>query len=243
MSRARSTTKSSSPPPTSLKDAYGSNTLSTDPHVFNLPSDVLPPLYAKLELRDLDFIWCVATVVKVSNAKAAKKKNSESTSSSAIGKLTLRYDGWSREWDETLTYPNQRLARLFTYTKQAKSWVTLGKGALTRWPAIVSFREAQPGSIVAEGHLMRENKVFVRFVKPVPDFIRRFNKGTGEVFDEDDDENDAINDDCYNFNSSHLNVKVSCVGFSPGSAEFLARLCLALIVNVFLNPNPNPIRS
>jgi len=67
----------------------------------------------------------------------------------------------------------------------------------------------QPGSVVAEGHLSRENKIFVRFVRPVPDFIKKFDKGTGEVYDDDsdDDENISSRDNCYNFNSSHLNVK------------------------------------
>ena len=54
-------------------DAYGSNVLEDlaedESHVFNMDSGVLPAIHSKLELRDLDFIWCVATVIKVMAVK------------------------------------------------------------------------------------------------------------------------------------------------------------------------------
>jgi len=92
-------------------------------HVFNLPSE-LPSVGLQLEFRDLDFIWCPATVVQV-NTKAST--------------VVLRYDGWPDDWDETVPYPNPRLAKMFTYTKRLKAWVK-SRAFTGRWPAMVSER-------------------------------------------------------------------------------------------------------
>lgn len=150
--------------------AYGSATLdrlqSTQVHKFNLDPTTIPPLYSKLELRDLDFIWCVATIVNI--------VDDVTRSEGSLGQISLRYDGWDSIWDETLSYPNDRLARLFSYTKQAKAWVKLTNTIETRWPAILSIRNGQPGSDFADKMLVKEKKVFCRFVQPAPKFITDF---------------------------------------------------------------------
>ncbi len=39
--------------------------------------------------------------------------------------VTVQYEGWGEQWDETLPYPNNRLARMFTYTKKVKCFVAM----------------------------------------------------------------------------------------------------------------------
>jgi hypothetical protein len=86
----------------------------------NLPAK-LPKVGLQLEFRDLDFIWSPATVI---------------ASHPSTSTVTLRYDGWPSDWDEQVPYPNERLARRFTYTKQLRAWVK-SRGVYGRWPAMV----------------------------------------------------------------------------------------------------------
>jgi hypothetical protein len=126
-------------------------------HSFNLPS-TLPSPGTQVELRDLDFIWCPATIVSSSSSKR---------SGVAGPNVLIRYDGWPSTWDEVLAYPNDRLARLYTYTKRVRAWVKSNK-LFGRWPVLVSIRMPQPGSTRAEHVLALENKCFVEFYPPGP---------------------------------------------------------------------------
>lgn len=103
-----------------------------------------------VEIRDHDSIWSAAKIIDVkydnsdsqSNSKAKSKggrskakKNTtkdqnidskdDSSNATPQCQVTIRYEGWGSEWDETLPYPHPRLARLFTYTKKVKCFVDL----------------------------------------------------------------------------------------------------------------------
>ena len=131
-----------------------------------------------IEICDNDFIWSSAKIHKISNSK--KKCN-----------ITVRYEGWGSEWDEVISYPNTRLARIFTYTKRvqclgavlAKKKDVRGVSEVAQaapnnirnwtdiWPCTVSFRMPHPGSRgdnepSPEELLSLENNIFVQPYAP-----------------------------------------------------------------------------
>lgn len=97
--------------------------------------------------------------------KAKGKQNHEVEASSPKCLVTIRYEGWGKEWDETVPYPNNRLSRMFTYTKKVKCFVTMlggqkhspsqtGSAELMNidplnwtkvWPCVATFRMPHPG--------------------------------------------------------------------------------------------------
>ena len=137
---------------------------------FSCIADVSPKINMPLEICDNDLIWSAAKITKISNKT-----------------VTVRYEGWGSEWDEDISYPNQRLARIFTYTKRVKCLALILKkkknvrGVNTTrnnirnwtdaWPCTVSFRMPHPdphkgsddGNQFSPASLLRrENKVFVQ---------------------------------------------------------------------------------
>lgn len=132
-----------------------------------------------LEIRDEDYIWSAAKIIKISNSNKQCR-------------VTVRYEGWGPQWDEELTYPNPRLARIYTYTKRVKCLATvLAKKKEIRgfgvnapipnnhtrnwtdiWPCTVSLRMPHPGirdesdKLSPEELLRLENNVFVQPYAP-----------------------------------------------------------------------------
>jgi hypothetical protein len=97
--------------------------------------------------------------------------------------VTVAYDGWGRIYDEKLEWPNERLAKLYTYSKKVKCFAdllrapktkplkhlrdTLPKGAhkgyCTSWPCSVEFRMPHPGNPgPGENGLRLEERIFVQ---------------------------------------------------------------------------------
>jgi len=122
-----------------------------------------PTVGMKLEIRDSDYIWSSGTLKEV-------KRNSKG------GKIevTVASDGWGREWDEVMEWPNERLAKLYTYTKEVKCFLDLlakkrrrsSKDSMqqycTLWPITVQFRMPHPGVEHARDYLMLEDKLFIK---------------------------------------------------------------------------------
>ena len=124
----------------------------------------------RLEIRDTDYIWSSGYLVKVTKKGKSKTKTM----------VTVAYDGWGRTFDEILQWPNDRLAKLYTYTKQVKCNLDLlaknrskpsGKKGDKRsssalyssvWPVTVQFRMPHPGVKHARDALLEEDKVFVK---------------------------------------------------------------------------------
>ena len=109
-----------------------------------LPSAVLakqtPLVNMRLEILDTDNLWSPGYIVKVS-----------SSSSSGCGsqqQVTVAFDGWGRQWDETLSWGNERLAPLFTYTKRVKCLVDMLGNILnkTRKPSQQQLEHLPPGA-------------------------------------------------------------------------------------------------
>mmetsp|Transcript_52218 Transcript_52218/g.62888 ORF Transcript_52218/g.62888 Transcript_52218/m.62888 type:complete len:609 (-) Transcript_52218:153-1979(-) len=151
---------------------------STDESLVEIESNIIgikPQIGMRVDLRDNDNIWSPATVISVS------------TTSSGEYETNLRYDGWGPTWDETLTWPNPRIAQLFTYTKQVKclvDWISKKKVKRSKrqdrksqqmsslWPCRVSFRMPHPGSKLAEDFLRLEVNVYVQpYGKKLPSEI------------------------------------------------------------------------
>ena len=65
-----------------------------------------------LDILDDDFTWNLARIVRVSYEDDKCY-------------VTVQYEGWGSKWDVELPYPNERLARVFTYTRQVRGFVTL----------------------------------------------------------------------------------------------------------------------
>ena len=109
-----------------------------------------------LEILDSDNIWNVAKVIRV------KKSKSECH-------VTIRYGGWGSDWDEEMSWPNERLARIFTYTKCAKCFVALldskrvesssrsVKNWSNLWPCKVHFRMPVPNDDDAREFLQHDD--------------------------------------------------------------------------------------
>jgi hypothetical protein len=137
-----------------------------------------PKVGTRIEICDPDNIWSSAKIVKVQNDKSkgkskGKKRASSSSSSQSPSShtITLRYDGWGAEWDETLPYENNpRLAKYGTYTKQLRCLVDLfPKRAKwsTLWPCIVNVRAPNPmvsleDYALAEEFLRQEPNIFIQ---------------------------------------------------------------------------------
>jgi len=94
---------------------------------------VEPKVFMPIEILDRDYIWNMAQIVGISYGNDQDQTNPEGKQNSCgpnaplspICHVTVRREGWGEEWDETLPYPNSRLARIFTYTKKVKCLVAL----------------------------------------------------------------------------------------------------------------------
>eukprot|EP00571_Detonula_confervacea_P015873 CAMPEP_0172303214 /NCGR_PEP_ID=MMETSP1058-20130122/4790_1 /TAXON_ID=83371 /ORGANISM="Detonula confervacea, Strain CCMP 353" /LENGTH=748 /DNA_ID=CAMNT_0013013955 /DNA_START=146 /DNA_END=2387 /DNA_ORIENTATION=+ len=147
-------------------------------------SGVAPKLNMPIEIRDSDFVWNMSRITRISYDND-KCQNNSGNSSGLDGSppkchVTVRYEGWGPHWDETLRYPNERLARVFTYTKLVKCFVTLlgskkndipneGNAESAKnirnwtdtWPCKVFFRMPHPNQSHASAFLQEENNVYV----------------------------------------------------------------------------------
>jgi len=121
-----------------------------------------PQIGMAIEICDPDGIWSSATIAKIK----VEKQNLQTH-------VTVRYDGWGSEWDETcLWHDTTRLAKIFTFTKRFRCMVDLktltpaSKLACTLWPCIVNFRMPDPTDILsqkidAQNFLRSEQNIFV----------------------------------------------------------------------------------
>jgi len=139
------------------------------PHVVEDRSNltgITPVKGMRVEIRDPDWLWSPATVESVT--KNEQSKDSEYT-------VSIRYDGWGPAWDEQMTWPDIRLSRIFTYSKEVKCFVdclpkriTKAKyrGARTQhsntpWPCKVQFRMPHPNCSIGVDFLKLEKNIFV----------------------------------------------------------------------------------
>lgn len=148
---------SSSDNETSTITSSAANINTSKTNVFEVKADnPKPQVDQRVEICDQDNIWSSARIVKVDK----NQKN-----------ITITYDGWGSEWDETVHYVNNpRLATFGTYTKRLKCLVelfprgknttsavssatatatstrvmTMNKKQSILWPCIVNIRAPSP---------------------------------------------------------------------------------------------------
>ena len=151
-------------------------------------ADVEPEVGMEIDFRDPDYIWSSAKIVKVSTAKVKTTSPSSKGTASTQGsptkekrlQVTVRYDGWPSDWDEVVSWPCVRVARLFTYTKRLRcladgllvmkknrSKTRADDGAklnyCSYWPCTVRFRMPHPAHRARAEELLRlEPNVFVQ---------------------------------------------------------------------------------
>jgi len=139
------------------------NAISDDNEIASNLSEVEPKVNMPIEILDSDLIWNMGKIVLVSFATDTDQNGTNASSPKCY--VTIRYEGWGPEWDERLPYPNERLARIFTYTKKAKCFVamlgskkhpgscngagneesrTLISNWTDAWPCAASFRMPHP---------------------------------------------------------------------------------------------------
>jgi hypothetical protein len=130
-----------------------------------------PKKYMKLEVRDADYIWSSGFIQDVKQTSSGRTQ------------VCIASDGWGSQWDEVMDWPNDRLSRLYTYTKEVKCLIELlpkrrsrkpskeeldklPKGAksvyCSLWPIKVQFRMPHPNIRWARDSLREEDKVFFR---------------------------------------------------------------------------------
>ena len=139
-------------------------------------ADVEPEVGMEIDFRDPDYIWSSGRIVGVKStpkSKAAKKQ------------VTVQYDGWPPDWNEVVTWPSVRIAKLFTYTKRVRCFAEgiipkkappkkkalEGTGrtvvTCTLWPCTVRFRMPHPAHRGRAEELLRlEPNVFVQPFAP-----------------------------------------------------------------------------
>ena len=139
-------------------------------------ADVEPEVGMEIDFRDPDYIWSSGRIVGVKStpkSKAAKKQ------------VTVQYDGWPPDWNEVVTWPSVRIAKLFTYTKRVRCFAEgiipkkappkkkalEGTGrtvvTCTLWPCTVRFRMPHPAHFGRAEELLRlEPNVFVQPFAP-----------------------------------------------------------------------------
>jgi hypothetical protein len=145
-----------------------------------------------LDLLDDEFIWNLARIVRVSSE--GNRCN-----------VTVRYEGWGSKWDIELPYPNERLARMFTYTRQVRCFaILLGSSKVeiddkvnnpdhtiflygtdnwtNVWPCKVSFRMPHQDRQSACAALRMEDKVYIKpyMTYALPGSVRKNMIGGGQ---------------------------------------------------------------
>ena len=107
--------------PTEISCVGSDNTFEQTQNLYNSP----PVVGMKIDILDPDGIWSSASIVsvvsKIESQPETKKSNEVPTTL-----VVVRYDGWSSSWDETLNYPNARIKRHHTYSREVKAFLDLG---------------------------------------------------------------------------------------------------------------------
>ena len=138
-------------------------------------ADVEPEVGMAIDFRDPDYIWSSGKIVAVKSTKSKAGKK----------QVTVQYDGWPPDWNEVVSWPSVRIARLFTYTKRVRCFVDgilpkkvppkkkaagdPGRKAVTchLWPCMVRFRMPHPAHKGRAEELLRlEPNVFVQPYAP-----------------------------------------------------------------------------
>ena len=77
--------------------------------------------------------------------------------------ITVKYIGWSSEWNETLKRMSEITSRIVshgTFVKKCKIWVKISDN-LPKWPGIVYIRKPKPGSAKGISYLKEEQRLYI----------------------------------------------------------------------------------
>lgn len=145
-----------------------------------IPLTECPYAGLKVDILDPEKIWASATIISVrknlvgdesgTSANSASKKRSRD--SGGEYEVTISYDGWGPEWDETLVYPNLRIVRHFTFSRQVKAFLDIqapkqkysssaAPEPMIYWPCRVQVRMPDINNDVAAYFLELEESLYV----------------------------------------------------------------------------------
>lgn len=125
--------------------------LEVEDSMSNNISDETPYIGKMLEIRDEDYVWSKARVLEIQEGRRGLN-------------VKVRFDGWGESYDETVAWKSERLAKLYTFTKEVKCFLHClpnKKSKPTRreleqlppkarkvysnlWPCLVQFRMPHP---------------------------------------------------------------------------------------------------
>jgi hypothetical protein len=164
-----------------VSSCNSSNVTESDISVFEdyeaVPLTECPYVGLKVDVLDTEKIWASAII-------SSSKKNEDCNGASATSKkrpqellegeyqVTISYDGWGPEWDETLPYPNSRIVRHFTFSRRVKAFVDIQASKqkysssaapepMIFWPCQVQVRMPNINNDVAAYFLELEENVYV----------------------------------------------------------------------------------
>jgi hypothetical protein len=138
-----------------------------------------PYVGLKVDFCDNDKIWSSGTIISCEK-RIVEGKNSTTKKRSRGGLeeercdhiVAVAYDGWGPEWNERIIYPNSRIVRHFSYSRQVKALVDIqasrqkysssdGTTPMLLWPCRVQVRMPTPNDRHASHLLKLEEKVYV----------------------------------------------------------------------------------
>jgi hypothetical protein len=177
--RLRRSTSTSSP--LQVSSCNSSNVTESDTSAVEdyeaVPLTECPYVGLKVDVLDTEKIWASAIIISskknedCNGATATSKKRSQEFFEGEY-QVTITYDGWGPEWDETLPYPNSRIVRHFTFSRRVKAFVDIQASKpkysssaapepMIFWPCQVQVRMPNINNEVAAYFLELEENVYV----------------------------------------------------------------------------------
>lgn len=153
------------------------------------PLNEVPYAGLKIDLRDSHNVWSSGTIVSVTKLDNSdlKRTTRYQSKASPLEKnsdyvVVVSYDGWESKWNESLLYPNSRIVRHFSFSRQVKALVDIqaskqrytsrdGPEPILLWPCRVQVRMPTPGDKHAAVQLQMEKKVYVEPYLPTNERI------------------------------------------------------------------------
>jgi hypothetical protein len=137
----------------------------------------------KIDLCDSDKVWSSGTIVSFTKRRTTRHHSNDSPleeKSECV--VTVAYDGWESTWNERLLYPNPRILRHFSFSRQVKAMVDIqasrqrytssnGPEPILLWPCRVQIRMPTPGDKNSMTQLKWEKKVYVEPYLPTKENI------------------------------------------------------------------------
>jgi hypothetical protein len=109
----------------------------------------------RIDMRDEYFIWSAARVQRIYHDDKGNPQTAK-----------IRFEGWGEQWDEQVQVGSDRIAPLYTFTKEVKCFVTILPKKITRKPSKDQL-ESLPAGAVRNYSYVWPARLQVRMPHPV----------------------------------------------------------------------------